>query len=487
MENLLPKNLQNLCRTCLQELKQRQKYKIQQLNLQIRQWFEDVILGNSLVDDKYPNSLCHSCKNKLNEFLEFHKMCKQSSKTIHQLWETKGKIKVDGLVKNNVEVSELEGNILVYDHSETYKEENKRGASISNAAEKEKVKKGTDNILGNKYSGKNRNMEQKNDTCNDLVEIEEIPLFSESENDTTSKNNNCKNTPSTRETKLCHARVKRKKYSYLFRCDQCKYRGVSQQTLDIHLRTHYGLKPYQCPKCDNAFDKTHILLKHLGETHGDKELIIICEYEECGKQFTSNRNYKNHYRQNHIPPLTSNLKQEKSLLKNSYKHVCEECGKVYTKLQTFKEHQYTHGPKELYPFQCDQCDKAFVKQRTFMEHKLRHAGIKNFECSHCGAKKTTKKELRSHMNSHTRERQYPCPNCHMVFYRSSNRRIHVDVVHQGIRRFACRFCDQTFGKGDNLKNHELLHTGEKPHACTECGKRFVQRVSLRSHMKVHNN
>lgn len=245
------------------------------------------------------------------------------------------------------------------------------------------------------------------------------------------------------------------------------------------------MKPYQCKKCNDAFEKSNLLLKHLNEKHGDKDLDIICEHEECGRQFKSTRSYKNHYRQKHIPE-SPNQKQDKTATKSPYRHVCEECGKMYAKLQYFREHQYTHGPKELYPYQCDQCDKAFVKQRTFNEHKLRHAGIKNFECSYCGAKKTTQKELRSHLNSHTRERQYPCPTCSMIFYRSSNRRIHVEVVHQGIRRFTCRFCEQTFGKSDHLKNHELLHTGEKPHACTVCGKRFVQKVSLKSHMKTHN-
>lgn len=342
----------------------------------------------------------------------------------------------------------------------------------------------------NSKSGESRLLESSH---SEIVESEEIytdfkmdirgeGYISESKKDIKNENIGATKT----ESIFSHSKAKRKKYTYLFRCEFCKYRSVSQQTLDIHMRTHCGLKPYQCPKCDESFNKSTAMLKHLNEIHNEKKLIIFCEHEECHKQFNSSRDYKDHYRQNHISKQM-NQKKEKSTTKTPHRHVCEECGKIYTKLQTFKEHQYTHGPKELYPFQCEECEKAFVKQRTFNEHKLRHAGIKNFECSVCKAKKTTKKELRSHMNSHTRELQYPCPNCPMIFYRSSNRRIHVDVVHQGIRRYACRFCDQTFGKGDNLKNHELLHTGEKPHACTECGKRFVQRVSLRSHMKTHND
>lgn len=328
------------------------------------------------------------------------------------------------------------------------------------------------------------------DVCQNGEENSDLErcILNEDEEDCSSLDGSCHNEVGKyeNETKSNISTAQRKIYKYSFRCDQCKYRCVSQQILDIHMRTHLGLKPYQCPRCDISFEKSAPMLKHLNEEHGEKELSIICEHANCGQQFTTTPSYKKHYRQNHIKEQPPEKHDKPSLIKTPQVHVCEECGKTFAKLQTFKEHQYTHGPKELYPFQCTECDKAFVKQRTLKEHQMRHAGIKNFECSYCGAKKTTKKELRSHINSHTREKKYPCPNCSMIFYRSSNMRIHVQVVHQGIRRFVCRYCDQTFGKGDNLKNHELLHTGEKPHECTECGKRFVQKVSLRSHMKTHN-
>lgn len=283
-----------------------------------------------------------------------------------------------------------------------------------------------------------------------------------------------------------------KKYLNKFRCDQCKYRAISQQCLDFHKRSHLGLKRFQCSKCEESFNATSHLIAHLKKVHKQKEFNFICEYEDCGKKFKSTCKYKEHYRRNHaefrleMPTTNETTDKSEGVKKRKYDHICEECGKKYPTLQNLKEHQFTHGPKELYPYKCKECDKTFNKRRAFKVHQLRHAGIKNFECSFCGAKKTTKKELNTHVNIHTKARQYPCPNCHLVFYLLNNLRVHVEVVHKGIRRFACRYCDKAFGKGDNLRMHELLHTGEKPHQCQECGQRFVQRVQLRSHMRTHN-
>ncbi|XP_065363907.1 gastrula zinc finger protein XlCGF26.1-like [Calliphora vicina] len=493
MKNLSYETVQSFCRACLKELKNRQKCKIISLNLQIRHWLEDATLDNPLASDIYPNSICHSCRNKLKEFSEFHEMCKESRKTIQKMLPNEEVTKLQVNQINNIEDPELEENMLAYDILASHEENSALAEHSCSIVDTEHCIIDPEEPLKSSASLNGTETKSDNSADDDDSDIEELKKHNSSDDDPVEseeihsdfETDIPKNNKLATKIKSNFSKSKRKKYTYSFRCDQCKYRCVSQQTLDIHIRTHYGLKPYQCPKCEDAFDKSTFLLKHLNEIHGEKELIIICEHEECGQQFTSSRSYKDHYRQNHILQQ-SREKQDKSTAKTPYRHVCEECGKIFAKLHTLKEHQYRHGPKELYPFQCNECDKAFVGQRTLHEHMLRHAGIKNFECPHCGAKKTTKKELRSHMNSHTKERQYPCPNCPMIFYRSSNRRIHIDVVHQGIRRFACRFCDQTFGKGDNLKNHELIHTGEKPHACTECGKRFVQRVSLRSHMKTHN-
>lgn len=124
MENLSAQTVQNYCRACLKELKQRQKCKITNLHIKIRQWLEVASIDNPLANDIYPNSVCHPCKNKLNDFLKFYEMWKQSEITLQKLIENKDdKSKIQEIPKTNkVDVTELEGNMLAYEIFETEQE-----------------------------------------------------------------------------------------------------------------------------------------------------------------------------------------------------------------------------------------------------------------------------------------------------------------------------------------------------------------------------
>lgn len=120
MENLSAQTLQSFCRACLKELKQRQKCKITSLNIQIRQWLEDESIDNPLANDNYPNSICHPCRNKLNDFLKFYEMCKKSKITLQKLIENDDESKSHAIPKaNKVEVTELEENMLAFEIFET--------------------------------------------------------------------------------------------------------------------------------------------------------------------------------------------------------------------------------------------------------------------------------------------------------------------------------------------------------------------------------
>ncbi|XP_037805839.1 putative zinc finger protein 286B [Lucilia sericata] len=330
IDKVSPETMQNLCRTCLKELNQKQKSKILSLSAQIRQWLEDVNIENSDAYDFYPNSICLTCRNKLNKFWEFQEMFRQSTKTLQQIL--------------------ARGDFKFYEENTIKVEDPGYQKNIETEVKTESTLDITD-------------MEEPLISCESLKSIEESNDLEDNSNieDYYEKSDDQSDFGSSHSTKNYSevTKVKRQKYKYIFRCKECECLCMSQQTLDIHMRIHYGLKPYKCPKCEESFDKSTFMLKHLYELHNETKLNIICEYKECGNQFSSYRSYKNHYREFHISQQTSK------------RHVCEECGKTYAKMQIFKEHLYTHGPKELYPFQCAECDKAFAKQTAFDEHKFR--------------------------------------------------------------------------------------------------------------------
>lgn len=266
-----------------------------------------------------------------------------------------------------------------------------------------------------------------------------------------------------------------KKRETKFKCQHCTRWCMNQDNLDAHMRIHRGLKAFQCNQCHRGYTKASRLKAHISDMHQEVDVEITCSFDGCGKIFRRNGTYRAHYRKFHTdtqPPMTT--------------YMCEQCGRTFKSITALREHRFKHASEEDYPYHCEQCGKRYTSQRTFKEHQMRHAGIKNFECPFCGMKKTTRNELRTHINYHTKEKQWHCPDCPSVFNSSANLGLHVRVVHKGIRRYACRYCDQSFGKAETLKHHEMRHTGEKPHACDVCGKRFIQVVALRTHLKTHN-
>lgn len=82
MDCISPETLHNFCRACLKELKQRQRFKIQTFDLEIQHWLGEGSAQNPLGSDAYPNSVCCSCRNKLNEFLKFRIMYMETRKKI---------------------------------------------------------------------------------------------------------------------------------------------------------------------------------------------------------------------------------------------------------------------------------------------------------------------------------------------------------------------------------------------------------------------
>ena len=168
-------------------------------------------------------------------------------------------------------------------------------------------------------------------------------------------------------------------------------------------------------------------------------------------------------------------------------HMCEICGKVFKSATVLSDHRYTHIDRNRLPYLCEEkgCFKRYSTKGKLRVHKMRHDGIKNFICPHCGMRKTTRNELKIHINYHTLERTWPCRFCTKVFNSAGNLKIHVKNIHERAKDFKCRFCERSFGKADTRKYHEMTHTGEKPHECELCGRRFVQPAALRTHRKVH--
>ncbi|KAG8547080.1 hypothetical protein GDO81_029152 [Engystomops pustulosus] len=109
---------------------------------------------------------------------------------------------------------------------------------------------------------------------------------------------------------------------------------------------------------------------------------------------------------------------------------------------------------------------------------------KHYKCTYCEKSFPRNTQLREHERTHTGERPYQCLKCPKSFSRSTQLKDH-QRTHTGERPFHCTECGKTFSHSSNLIHHRRTHTGEKPHKCSMCPKSFSQNSDLNRHQRTH--
>uniref|UniRef100_A0A3Q4GM86 Zinc finger protein 135-like n=1 Tax=Neolamprologus brichardi TaxID=32507 RepID=A0A3Q4GM86_NEOBR len=133
------------------------------------------------------------------------------------------------------------------------------------------------------------------------------------------------------------------------------------QSLEDHMRTHTGDRPFVCKDCGRRFVERSGWRQHMKIHTGEKPY----KCQVCEKAFLRSHHLKCHL-------TTHSGKKEYS---------CSECGKEFGLKSSLDLHLRTHSSER--PFHCNVCGKNFNTQRNLRVHTKLHTNEKAHHYSTC--------------------------------------------------------------------------------------------------------
>lgn len=96
-------------------------------------------------------------------------------------------------------------------------------------------------------------------------------------------------------------------------CTYCGETFVSKWAMQVHMRRHLNVRPFECDKCDLKFS-TRLQLQRHEPKHAKEHEWFLCPVDGCGKSYSQMCHLKYHEKQKHSEPTFK----------------CSHCQKMFT-------------------------------------------------------------------------------------------------------------------------------------------------------------
>jgi len=218
-------------------------------------------------------------------------------------------------------------------------------------------------------------------------------------------------------------------HDQIFECDICGTRLYSKKTFYTHKSRHkqtlreFGSEnpSHECDTCHKFFWTEEKLENHR-EIH---ELVRPYSCSVCRSWFSNEMRLRRHLLQ-HAPDRPG--QPLKGVKPKPKKFECGECGKIFSKRSSLKDHAFQHSQGDPRPFMCNICGQSYKTPNYLYRHKKTHSALKRFHCKLCNKSFTMSKLLKQHMNVHS-ERRFECDICMKKFQSKGNMNAHRKKVH----------------------------------------------------------
>lgn len=238
------------------------------------------------------------------------------------------------------------------------------------------------------------------------------------------------------------------------KCDKCPAYFKNFRQLHAHQKDIHKAEANICGECGRKLRRPRDLELHLIKIHSydptdPVKFPVPCRDPECSQRFISKDFMERHANYCHTNKETN--------------HKCPRCQKVFFGKHAIDRHMQSCGRERLVKRQesshiCETCGKAFTKERLAI-HRLVHLGPDawKFCCETCGKKCMTKQKLTEHLRTHTQEKLFQCSYCGGKYAHRHNLRHHVSSKHPDMPEEIVRSFDKT-----NLTSRKGIPIGKRP-------------------------
>lgn len=179
--------------------------------------------------------------------------------------------------------------------------------------------------------------------------------------------------------------------------------------------------------------------------------------------------------------------------KSAGSQVCEKCGKEFTRIG-LKFHVRTCAATSNGAPHCPICKKTFIQWNSVRQHiEVVHEGKRRFTCELCGLQFTSKVCLETHYVTHQYSDDPEPFKCELCPGRSFRMRRHIrdHMLNEHLklprRRYICDECGNSYPRPSKLKDHMRKHLELRPFKCSYCSKSFYQNGAKTAHEKIHTD